>query len=92
MMTTQLHPVLGVHHHETTHRPFVPTLTQRLAHELGDSLTVVVGYARLVSHHPGIDDEVRRDIEEIVSAAERSAALVHSLQAARDADLDRGAA
>jgi hypothetical protein len=91
-MTTQLHPGAGLRHHGTSCQVFAPTVSQQLAHELGDALTVVVGYARLVADHSFLNDTLRRDVGEIIAAAERSAALVHTLQAIRDADLDRGAA
>ena len=90
-MTAQLHPGAGVRHHATC-RGFAPTVSQQLTHELGDALTVVVGYARLLGDRSFLNDTLRRDVGEIIAAAERSAALVHSLQAVRDADLDRGAA
>ena len=91
-MTAQLHPGAGVHRHDTTRRASAPTVSERLAGELGDALTVVVGYARLLGDHPFLNDTLRRDVGEIITAAERSAALVHSLHAVRDADLARGAA
>jgi hypothetical protein len=91
LMTAQLHPGAGVRHHVSTGRGLTPTVRQQLARELGDALTVVVGYARLVGDHSFLNDTLRRDVGEIIAAAERSAALVHSLQAVRDADPDRDA-
>jgi signal transduction histidine kinase len=90
-MTMQLRATRA-RHHANSRAVVVPSVTQRLTHELGDALTVVVGYAHLVGDDPDVSDTVRRDLAEIVAAAERSAALAHSLLAARKAEGDRSAA
>ena len=91
-MTTQLHRAMRSRRRDTVRPAPGLTLTQRLTHELGDALTVVVGYARLVGDDHSTSDAVRRDMAELVSAAERGAALTHSLLAARVAELDCGVA
>jgi PAS domain S-box-containing protein len=52
-----------------------------VAHDFNNLLTAILGYAQLVADALDPDDPKRRDVEEIVKAAERSAALTGQLLA-----------
>ncbi|MDQ3293259.1 MAG: PAS domain S-box protein, partial [Actinomycetota bacterium] len=50
-----------------------------IAHDFNNLLAVILGYAGFVAEHPGIDDEVRGDVERIQRAGQRAVDLTHQL-------------
>ena len=59
----------------------VGRLAGGVAHDFNNLLTVIKGNAQLVLTSEGVAEETRREVEEIVGAAERAAALTRQLLA-----------
>ena len=57
----------------------VGQLASGVAHDFNNMLTAILGYAELISAQIGPDKPIGRDVDEIVSAAERGAALARQL-------------
>ena len=52
----------------------------RVAHDLTDMLTAIIGYTELSLRQVGPENPIRRNLEETKRAAERAASLVRQLQ------------
>ena len=52
-----------------------------VAHDFNNMLTAILGYAELLTEQIGPDKPIGRDLQEIVTAAERAAALTRQLLA-----------
>ncbi len=52
-----------------------------VAHDFNNLLTAIVGYSQLLADRAGADPELRRDIDEILRAADRGAGLTRQLLA-----------
>ena len=59
----------------------VGQLAGGVAHDFNNLLTVILGYAECLAADAGCSDHQRRDVGEIIKAAERSAALTRQLLA-----------
>ena len=56
-------------------------LAGSVAHDFNNMLTAILGYAELLTEQIGPDKPIGRDLQEIVAAAERAAALTRQLLA-----------
>jgi len=54
-------------------------LTARIAHELNNPLTGVIGYAQLLMDAPDVPPQVKSDLEKIYQESQRAAKIVHNL-------------
>jgi PAS domain S-box-containing protein len=98
-ITTDIHErVLAEEQIRQTQRlQSVGQLAGGMAHEVNNMMSVVMGYGELLLQHLGPDDPMRRDIEEMVKAGARSAAITRQLlafsrqQVLRPSVLDVGA-
>jgi two-component system NtrC family sensor kinase len=54
-------------------------LVAGVAHELNNPLTSVSGYTQLLMRDPGLNDEMREDLKQINTQAERAARIVQNL-------------
>jgi nitrogen-specific signal transduction histidine kinase len=52
-----------------------------VAHDFNNLVTIILGYAELITEQIGPDKPIGRDIQEIVAAAERASSLTHQLLA-----------
>jgi two-component system, cell cycle sensor histidine kinase and response regulator CckA len=52
-----------------------------VVHDFNNLVTVILGYAELITEQIGPDKPIGRDVQEIVAAAERASALTHQLLA-----------
>ncbi|MBN8890819.1 MAG: hypothetical protein BGP12_15660 [Rhodospirillales bacterium 70-18] len=59
----------------------VGQLAGGIAHDFNNLLTAVIGAADSMAAHPGLDGEMREDVEQIRTSAARGAALVRQLLA-----------
>ncbi|MGH9943517.1 MAG: PAS domain S-box protein [Pyrinomonadaceae bacterium] len=59
----------------------VGKLAGGIAHDFNNMMTAVIGYANLTLRRLPTDDPLRRNVQEIIKAAERSAALTRQLLA-----------
>jgi two-component system, cell cycle sensor histidine kinase and response regulator CckA len=59
----------------------VGQLAGGIAHDFNNLLTAILGYGTLIGEKVGADDPIRRDLEEILRAAERAAELTRGLLA-----------
>jgi PAS domain S-box-containing protein len=82
-ITTDIHErVLAEEQIRQTQRlQSVGQLAGGMAHEVNNMMSVVMGYGELLLQHLGPDDPIRRDVEEMVNAGSRSAAITRQLLA-----------
>jgi nitrogen-specific signal transduction histidine kinase/ActR/RegA family two-component response regulator len=82
-ITTDIHErVLAEEQIRQTQRlQSVGQLAGGMAHEVNNMMSVVMGYGELLLQHLGPDDPMRRDVEEMVKAGSRSAAITRQLLA-----------
>lgn len=59
----------------------VGRLAGGIAHDFNNMLTAINGYSELILRKPNLDDSIRRAVEEIRKAGERSASLTNQLLA-----------
>ncbi|MGO8678766.1 MAG: response regulator [Limisphaerales bacterium] len=52
-----------------------------VAHDFNNILTVIQGYAEILKHKPGLDDETVEALDQVAQAAERAASLTRQLLA-----------
>jgi signal transduction histidine kinase len=52
-----------------------------VAHDFNNLLTAIIGYCQISQLHPAVDDRLRRDLNEIMQAAQRASSLTRQLLA-----------
>jgi two-component system, cell cycle sensor histidine kinase and response regulator CckA len=82
-ITTDIHErVLAEEQIQQTQRlQSVGQLAGGMAHEVNNMMSVVMGYGELLLQHLGPDDPMRQDVQEMVKAGSRSAAITRQLLA-----------
>jgi PAS domain S-box-containing protein len=82
-ITTDIHErVLAEEQIRQTQRlQSVGQLAGGMAHEVNNMMSVVMGYGELLLEHLGPDDPMRQDVQEMVKAGHRSAAITRQLLA-----------